>query len=94
VSVVDDVHESLTSDMFAALDSGTPALSPSLPTGLEVIAAAGVWGEYGSIVTLWCDDEDQLLTNSVYLLARSQDGRWQAPDRSAGVGRHGHPCTS
>ena len=86
VAFVDDLHASLTLDMFAALDCGAPPLPASLPTGLEVIAAAGVWGQYGSIVTLRRDDEDQSLTNSVYLLARSRQGRWQAPESGSGSG--------
>jgi hypothetical protein len=51
--------------MFAALDHGAPPMPAVLPMGLEVIAAAGVWGEYGSVVTMWRDDddEDQTLTS-------------------------------
>jgi hypothetical protein len=74
--------------MFAALDHGPPALPAVLPVGDEVIAAAGVWGDYGSVVTLHRadEDEDQPLVDGVYLLTRSLDGRWQAPDSCSGSG--------
>jgi hypothetical protein len=88
VRPVDELQEDpLTLKMFAALDHGAPSLPAALPMGLEVIAAAGVWGDYGSVVTLWRDDDDdQTLTNGVYLLARTPDGRWQAPGSRPGSG--------
>lgn len=74
--------------MFTALDHGAPPLPAALPIGLEVIAAAGVWGGYGSVVTLWRDDddEDHALTSGVHLLTRSPYGRWQAPGSRSGSG--------
>ncbi|XVV11312.1 hypothetical protein ACQP2X_41795 [Actinoplanes sp. CA-131856] len=64
----------------AALDHGAPPLPATLPPGREVIAAAGVWGDYGSVIVLRRDDEeDNDLLDDVYLLARSPDGRWPEP---------------
>lgn len=71
-------------ELFAALEHGAPPLPTMLPVGAEVIAAAGVWGDFGSVVVLRRDEHD--LLDDVYLLTRSPDGRWQAPDGSSGSG--------
>ncbi|XVU23956.1 hypothetical protein ACQPZJ_43095 [Actinoplanes sp. CA-054009] len=75
-------------DFFAALDHGAPPLPATLPVGREVIAAAGVWGDYGSVIVLYRDEEedDQHLVDDVYLLGRLPDGRWEDPNASAGSG--------
>ncbi|WP_436534689.1 hypothetical protein [Actinoplanes sp. HUAS TT8] len=73
--------------MIAALDGGVAALPAVLPPGVEVVAAAGVWGDFGSVVVLRRDDdEDQGLLDDVYLLARSPEGHWLPPDSSSGSG--------
>jgi hypothetical protein len=73
--------------VFAALKHGAPDLPAVVPAGTAVIAAASAWGSYGSVVVLRRDEEeDDALLDDVYLLACSADGRWQAPDSSAGSG--------
>lgn len=67
--------------LFAALDDGV-ADPPAGDTG---IVAAGVWGRYGSVVAVRRDDDGGLL-DDVYLLERSDDGRWKAPGSSSGSG--------
>ncbi|WP_179855296.1 hypothetical protein [Paractinoplanes atraurantiacus] len=72
-------------DLSAALDHGVPPLPATLPVGRKVIAAAGVWGDYGAVVVLSRDDEeDHDLLDDVYLLGRAADGSWQHPYGSSG----------
>jgi len=73
--------------LFAALENGAPDLPPVVSPHKPIIAAAGTWGTYGSVIVLRRDEEEtDALLDDVYILARSLDGRWQAPDRSSGSG--------
>jgi hypothetical protein len=73
--------------LFAALQHGAPDLPPVLPPRDVVVAAAGTWGRYGSVVALRRDwEEDNALLDDVYLVERSSDGQWSAPDGSSGSG--------
>ncbi|GAA0456818.1 hypothetical protein Ade02nite_05800 [Paractinoplanes deccanensis] len=73
--------------LFAALQHGARDLPPVLPPRDVVVAAAGTWGRYGSVVVLRRDwEEDNALLDDVYLLERSSDGQWPAPDGSSGSG--------
>ncbi|MFF5081053.1 hypothetical protein ACFY36_28720 [Actinoplanes sp. NPDC000266] len=73
--------------LFDALQNGAPDLSPALSPHDVVVAAAGTWGRYGSVVVLRRDwEEDNALLDDVYLLERLPDGQWSAPDSSSGSG--------
>lgn len=73
--------------LFDALQNGAPDLSPALSPHDVVVAAAGTWGRYGSVVVLRRDwEEDNALLDDVYLLERSPDGQWSGPDGSSGSG--------
>ena len=73
--------------LFAALQHGAPDLPPVLSPRDIVVAAAGTWGRYGSVVVLRRDwEEDNALLDDVYLLERLGDGQWSAPDGSSGSG--------
>ncbi|MGK5678593.1 hypothetical protein [Actinoplanes sp. URMC 104] len=73
--------------LLAALEDGAPALPPVISPHDVVVAAAGTWGRYGSVVVLSRDwEEDNALLDDVYLLERLPDGRWPAPNGSSGSG--------
>nr|WP_221375231.1 hypothetical protein [Actinoplanes polyasparticus] len=73
--------------LFGALDRGAPDLPLVVPSGGVVIAAAGVWGRYGSVVALRRDGQDgDALLSDVHLVERSVDGQWLAPDSCSGSG--------
>lgn len=72
--------------LFDALDHGAPPLPTTLPPGSATIAAAGLWGRYGSMIVLFRSGEDGELYNDTYLLARSPAGQWQYPLTSSGGG--------
>jgi hypothetical protein len=73
--------------LFAALRHGAPGLPPGLSPRDVVVAAAGTWGRYGSVVVLRRDwEEDNALLDDVYLLERAPDGQWSPPDSSSGSG--------
>ncbi|MCM4076546.1 hypothetical protein [Paractinoplanes hotanensis] len=62
--------------LFGALDRGAPDLPLVVPSRGVVIAAAGVWGRYGSVVALRRDGQDSdALLSDVYLVERSLDGQ-------------------
>jgi hypothetical protein len=82
----DSPDEPLSGRLLAAVEHGAPRLPPVMPRGVEHIAAAGTWGPYGSVVTVWRDEDEDWLVNDVYLVTRSGDGRWLAPDSTAGSG--------
>lgn len=71
--------------LFAALQPDARDFALALSPEDWVIAAAGTWGRYGSVVALWRDRaEAGTLLNEVYLLERRPDGQWSAPGSSAG----------
>lgn len=73
--------------LFAALQHGVADLPLALSPGDVVVAAAGTWGRYGSVIVLRRDgEEDNALLDDVYLLERSPDGQWSPPDGSSGSG--------
>ncbi|WP_432986990.1 hypothetical protein [Dactylosporangium sp. CA-233914] len=73
--------------LFAALQHGAADLPPVVSPRDVVIAAAGTWGRYGSLVVLRRDwAEDNALLDDVYLLERSPAGQWSAPNGSSGSG--------
>jgi hypothetical protein len=89
VGLVDDPHDEPglhePARLFAALRHGAPDLPPEVAPRDVVIAAAGVWGRYGSVVVLRRDwEEDNALLDDVYLLARTPAGQWLAPGSSSG----------
>ncbi len=84
---LDDPYPLADARLFDALRHGAPDLPPVVSSHDVVIAAAGVWGRYGSVVVLSRDqEEDNTLLDEVYLLERSPGGEWLSPGGSSGSG--------
>ncbi|MEU4420820.1 hypothetical protein AB0F81_09345 [Actinoplanes sp. NPDC024001] len=67
----------------AALEHGVPALPASVPVG------TGLWGDFGSVVVLRHDEEDDHdLVDDVYrpLTESDRRDRWPAPSLWAALG--------
>lgn len=84
---IDDtmVYEQRCDRLLEAVISGVGDVAFPLRQSVELIVASGIWGEYGAILVLRLDDEDErfMLFDS-YVIESDANGKWVCPQSCSG----------